>query len=416
MPTPEPKTDSAQAHSAATGDSRPKSAQTDEPNGSGRSSRSQPGSSNGSGGGNDTSSGEARKHRYQLVRFEKGLRNINRKVCLDHPVFSFLALPERDDQEGLFPRGELSLIAGASGSWKTTVFLAFIKTWTNGDRFFGRRTCRGNGKYLIVSFDRSKNGFARTAVRMGEDPNNFNLIELGPEDLDRDPREIIADIAAQTDFQGLQFMFIEGIDLKAGDVAVARQSKGGIGDSHLVSKMMTALQKIAERYHFALIASVGSPKQKSSDKYSSKRDQIIGSQAWARVTETVVHLAQADENDPNNHRTLSFLPRNGRDEEIRIMLDEHNCPVRAPETPTATEKDPLWMQISAWLRSDKSGINPSDTFTVKQVADAFPKEQYDNVAQTLRRMPKHKENGIEHVGHGKYKRAGAQKDPYVGRV
>lgn len=355
------------------------------------------------------------KHNYQLVKFDEGLRNVDRKACQDHPVFSFLALPENDDQEGLFPRGELSLIAGASGSWKTTVFLAFIKAWLNGETFFGRRTCRGNGKYLIVSFDRSKNGFARTAVRMGEDPNKFNLVELAPEDLDRDPREIIRDIAAQADFQGLQFIFIEGIDLKAGDVAVNRPGKGGIGDSHLVSKMMTALQKIAEKYHFALIASVGSPKQKSSDKYSSPRDQIIGSQAWARVTETVVHLTVVDENDPNSHRRLMFLPRNGKDEVIEIML-ESNRPVKAPETPSMSGKDPLWKRIAIWVQSEASGVKPGDTLTVKQVAAAFPNEQYDAVAQTLRRMPKYKDNGIEHVGHGTYKRSAAPKDPFEGQL
>src|SRR5436305_1820058 len=79
--------------------------------------------------------GTTPKHRYQLVRFQEGLRNVDRKICQNHPVFSFLVLPERDDQEGLFPRGELGLIAGASGSWKTTVFLAFVKAWTNGEKF-----------------------------------------------------------------------------------------------------------------------------------------------------------------------------------------------------------------------------------------------------------------------------------------
>jgi hypothetical protein len=393
-----------------------KSAQTKAETSSG-SSGPQPDSAKRPGPANAASSGQTAKHRYQLVKFQAGLRSVDRKLCQDHPVFSFLALPERDDQEGLFPRGELSLIAGASGSWKTTVMLAFIKAWRKGERFFGRRTCPGNGNYLIVSFDRSTNGFARTAVRMGEDPNNFNLVELGPEDLDRDPRAIIADIAAQADFQGLQFLFIEGIDLKAGDVDVGRQGKGGIGDSHLVSKMMRALQKTAEKYRFALIASVGSPKQKSSDKYSSKRDQIIGSQAWARVTETVVHLAQADENDPDSYRTLSFLPRNGKDEEIQIMLDAQHCPVPAQaETPSATDEDPLWKQISAWFRTQDSGINPGEIFTVAQVVKAFPRENPNAVAKAVSRMPRYKENGVERVAHGKYKRSAAVEDPFQGKV
>ena len=98
------------------------------------------------------------------------------------------------------------------------------------------------------------------------------------------------------------------------------------------------------------------------------------------------------------------------------MLDARNCPVRAPETQSVTDKDKLWKQILAWIRSEKSGIKPGDEFTVKQVADAFPKEQYDSVAKTLRRMSKYKENGIEHLDHGRYKRSPAEKDPFEGQL
>jgi hypothetical protein len=363
------------------------------------------------------------KHRYQLAGFPPGLRTVDRKACHDRSIFSFLVLPETDDQEGLFPIGELSLIAGASGSWKTTVILFFVWLWSHGERFFGRRTCPGTGKYLIVSFDRSQNGFARTAIRMGFDPNDFRLVELGRDEYsDRDPRKIIEDIVTQDEFQDIQFLIVEGIDLKAGDVDVSvhangntRKTTGGIGDSHLVSKMMHGLQKIARDHHFALLASIGSPKQKSSDKYTSKRDQIIGSQAWARMAETVVHLAQEDEDDPNGKRSLSFLPRNGRDEVIPITLDENRRPARAPEEPPADKQD-VWKQILDWIRSDASGIKPGDTFTPKQVSEALPHIKPDTVAKTLKRMVKYESNGIEHVDHGRYRRKAAEPDAFEGQI
>jgi hypothetical protein len=363
------------------------------------------------------------KHRYELVKFPADLRTVDRKVCHDHSsIFSFLVLPETSDQEGLFPLGELSLIAGASGSWKTTVILFFVWLWSRGERFFGRETCRGTGQYLIVSFDRSENGFARTALRMGFDPNDFRLVQLGPEDSDRDPRKIIEDIVTQEEFCGSQFLIIEGIDLKAGDVDVpvhangnTRKTTAGIGDSHLVSKMMRGLQRLASDYHFALLASIGSPKQKSSDKYTSKRDQIIGSQAWARMAETVVHLAQEDEDDPNGRRSLSFLPRNGKDEVISITLDADRRPARAPEEPPADKQD-VWKQILEWIESDGSGIRPGDIFTPKQVSDALPHIKPDTVAKTLKRMLKYEANRIEHIDHGRYRRKAAEPDPFQAQI
>jgi hypothetical protein len=295
--------------------------------------------------------------------------------------------------------------------------------WSRGEPFFGRKTCAGKGEYLIVSFDRSENGFARTALRMGFDPNDFKLVELGPDEhSDRDPRKIIEDIVTQDEFKGIQLLIVEGIDLKAGDVDVpvhangnTRKTTAGIGDSHLVSKMMRGLQKLAREHHFALLASIGSPKQKSSDKYTSKRDQIIGSQAWARMAETVVHLAPEDEDDLNSRRSLSFLPRNGKDEVIPIVLDENRRPARAPEEPPA-EKQDVFKQILAWIKSDGSSIRPGDVFTPKQVCEALPHLKPDTVAKTLKRMPKYETNGIEHVDHGRYRRKPPVPDAFQDQI
>jgi hypothetical protein len=168
-------------------------------------------------------------------------------------------------------------------------------------------------------------------------------------------------------------------------------------------------------WNFALIAPIGSPKQKSSDKYTSKRDQIIGSQAWARMAETVVHLARSEDEDGGNTRTLSFLLRNGKDEVIQIMLDPDRRPARAPEKPPGQRED-AWKQILAWIRSDASGIKPGDIFTPKQVTDALPHLKPDTVARTLARMVKHENNGIEHVDHGRYRRKAAEPDAFAGQI
>ena len=59
------------------------------------------------------------KRTYNLATFPTDLRSVNRKECHDYTkhagIFSYLALPEKDDQEGLFLVGELNLIAAPQG-------------------------------------------------------------------------------------------------------------------------------------------------------------------------------------------------------------------------------------------------------------------------------------------------------------
>jgi hypothetical protein len=354
--------------------------------------------------------GTSAKRRYELAKFEPDLLKADRKICHESSSpFSFLALPSKDGQEGLFPAAEISMFAGASGAWKTSVVLLFIKKWEKGEHFFGRPTCPGNHKYLIVSFDRSKEGFARTAVRMGYDPNEFDLIDLGPDEYsDRDPGAIIEDILNQPEYDGVRFVLLEGIDLKVGDVDDGSKTggkvKGGISDAHVVAKLLRSLKRRAQEKRFAIIVSVGSPKQKAGNKYTSKRDQVLGSAAWARMVETLVFLEQAE--DTQDGRTMSFLPRNGRDEEVSIVLDPQNRPTAAPQRPAQSggEKPATWKLLIEWIRSNESGIKPGDEFTVQQVAAAFPDLKADTIQKTLKRMVSHVQNRLEETGRGSYRR------------
>jgi hypothetical protein len=360
---------------------------------------------------------------YQLATFQPDLLKVDRKVCHDRTSpFSYLVLPAKDGQEGLFPMGELSMFAGASGTWKTSVEL-FIRQWEKGERWFRRPTCPNNGKYLIVSFDRSKDGFVRTAVRMSYDPNDFKLIDLGQDEYsDRDPGEIIHDILSQAEFRDIQFLLIEGIDLKVGDVdepitvkgknVGTTKVKGGISDTHVVARLVRSLRKSANEQRFALVVSVGSPKQKAGSKYISERDQVIGSATWGRMVETLIFLEQEDE-CASARRTMSILPRNGKDEALTIMLDRENRPIEAPPEPPKDARD-AWTQIIEGLETDKLGIKPGDTFTPKQVQDALPHLSYDNVAKTLQRMAKNK--NIEKADHGAYRRSPQYVDGYEGQI
>jgi hypothetical protein len=359
------------------------------------------------------------RQRYQLAKFDSNLLNVDRKVCNERTSpFSYLVLPAAEGQEGLFPVGEISMFAGASGAWKTSVILLFIKKWTQREKFFGRSTCNGNGNYLIFAFDRSANGFARTAVRMGYDPNDFNLIDLGADEYsDRDPSAIINAALSQPEYRDVEFVLVEGIDLKVGDVdeikggKIQGKVKGGLTDAHAITRLARSLMLQARQRRFSLIVSVGSPKQRAGNQYTSKRDQIIGSSAWGRMVETIVFLSQQDESD-SSRRVMSIMPRNGKDEEIPIALDQQNRPTEAPQQ-APRDKRPPWQQVDDWVKSEKSGIKPGDAFTPKQVCVALP-HLCPNMTRTLDAMVKY--GNIERLEHGKYRRKPEYKGPFEGQI
>ena len=89
----------------------------------------------------------------------------------------------------------------------------------------------------------------------------------------------------------------------------------------VVSPFMAALQKIAEHYHIAIIGSVGAPKTKAGEGYVAKRDNISGTEAWSRLSETVVLLQYPNGKDTSIERELSVLPRNAASESFALVFD-----------------------------------------------------------------------------------------------
>jgi hypothetical protein len=75
-------------------------------------------------------------------------------------------------------------------------------------------------------------------------------------------------------------VFIEGADLLVEDPC----------KSQIVMPFVVGLRRIAEHYSLAIILSVGAPKSRPQDQYALKRDQVFGSQAWARMADTVLVL------------------------------------------------------------------------------------------------------------------------------
>ncbi len=83
----------------------------------------------------------------------------------------------------------------------------------------------------------------------------------------------------------------------------------------VVAPIMDGLQRLGTLHDVAVIATVGSPKQKGKDKYTG-RDALFGSAALARKAETIVTIGWTDDEDPNSVRKVVVMPRTGQAETL----------------------------------------------------------------------------------------------------
>jgi hypothetical protein len=104
---------------------------------------------------------------------------------------------------------------------------------------------------------------------------------------------------------GVEVWLVEGLDMwipKMNEMAV-------------VAPILDGLQRLATLHDVAVIATVGSPKQKGKDKYTG-RDALFGSGALARKAETIVTVGWTDDDDPNSVRKVVVMSRTGESETL----------------------------------------------------------------------------------------------------
>jgi hypothetical protein len=250
----------------------------------------------------------------------------------DNQAFEYLVSPSKEGQEGLFPMREISVVAGAGGSGKTTWLLQFLQTWEKHEQFFGRET--NPVPYLIVMRDRSKGGFRRTCRRMHINYHDVPVYRatLAEEKLHAD--ELLEDLHRRPEYSNVRLFVFEGLDMWI--------PNGNINSFNDVSYMLGSLKSKLEDLDAVLIGTVGQPKMKAHDKYALTRDCLIGTSVWSRKVETIVYVEEEDPKMLNGPRVLTILPRNGMNERTRLAFKDGRLVEIAPITkiPTAQVSEP----------------------------------------------------------------------------
>jgi hypothetical protein len=247
------------------------------------------------------------------------------KVIKGEPVFDDTEEPMEDDgvdeylvdalgkgHEGWFPKGDVSLIGGSSGSGKTYWAMTLLEKVRLGAKVWGHKSIARD--YRVVMHDRGQKGMRRTLDALGLSVEaRQRIIRLSSKQQALQPAEVLE--AAIDKNPGAQAWFIEGLDMWFPNTI----------KMEIVAPIMDGLQRLATRRNVAVVATVGAPKEKTAEGRDTERyhgrDALFGSSALARKCETVVLISKTDMTDENSPRQYSVLPRNGKAERFWMKWD-----------------------------------------------------------------------------------------------
>jgi hypothetical protein len=167
----------------------------------------------------------------------------------------------------------------------------------------------------------------RTATRASQAHRWVNKLGLPPDAKQRvirvtSAQQLAGSVAVLTETTerepGAGAWFVEGLDLWLKEANKMSE----------VAQVLDELQRLATRRNAAIIATVGSAKEKTAEGRDTERyhgrDTLFGSVAWGRKSETIVLISKTD-NDPLHDdcpRQYSILVRNGRSERFWMAFQD----------------------------------------------------------------------------------------------
>lgn len=234
-------------------------------------------------------------------------------------------LPKCED--GWFPLGEVSLVGGPSGAGKTHGLLRILEDLRGGRCIFGHTVSTKPTKdYLILLHDRSSAAM-RSTVRAGKlsvEEVMRRVIRLSPAQQKERPAVVVE--AAIQSRPGVKIIILEGLDFWTPD----------IHKLDVVGTILDELQRVAKQYNIAVIATLGSPKQKENDRYASGRDQFMGSVAFGRKSETCISIEQTSDKQV---RKMNVMLRNAAGEQFFFTWTEQGVSLTTEPAQQAKKVD-----------------------------------------------------------------------------
>jgi hypothetical protein len=249
-------------------------------------------------------------------------------VIEDDGIDEYVVESISKDHEGWFPKGDVSLVGGSSGSGKTYWVMTLLEKARKGGDVWGHKSQARD--YCVLMHDRGAKGMRRTLDKLGLSREaRDRIVRLSTKQQGMQPSEVLQ--GAIEINPGVEVWFIEGLDMWFPD---------GM-KMNIVAPILDALQRVATRNNVAVVATVGAPKEKTAEGRDTERyhgrDALFGSSALARKAETVVLISKTDMDDENAPRQYTVLPRNGRAE--RYWMSFADGQLRLVDRPEPKERE-----------------------------------------------------------------------------
>lgn len=251
----------------------------------------------------------------------------------DGPTEFLVEAKNETGYEGWFPLGEVSLVGGSSGVGKTSLLIPLLERMRSGSEVFGHAT--KPREYRVLLHDRSRKAMRRTAKALNLSQNVIErVIRLTPAQQKQPAAEVLQTLV--TSNPGAEAWLIEGLDMWVKNV----------NDLEAVSELIDSLQRVAIRHNIAVLATLGSAKQKQGERYLQHRDSLFGSIAFGRKAETVLLMELHNPENPDSVRRCTILTRCGKSEQyyFEFRANEGLCMTEKPEA-VAVRKESAFTKI-----------------------------------------------------------------------
>ena len=245
-------------------------------------------------------------------------------------------VPAKDDSGNYgawFPRGEVSLVCGASGSGKTVFTARLLENLRKGVPVLNHPARRA--EYRMVLADRSKADLRESVEKQEPDVEEI-LARAFEADIMSDEAPAIRLTSLLQEWEQADavpdLIFIEGADVWLPNADVSNPDA--------VKQFLFSLRQVGQKWNVAILGSVGSPKQKGKERYTLTRDQVIGTVFWGRMSSTILHIGLTNEQDPDSVRRVRTLPRTGRSESVWFSFEAGQLVFsdKAPDEPAIEVK------------------------------------------------------------------------------
>jgi len=285
--------------------------------------------------------------------------------------------------EGIIPTEELHLIGGPSGAGKTTWVIQWLEQWHEGkvESFFGHKV--NPLPFCYASVERSDAGVQRKLKRLGINPKTFPWI-AGSTSLDG----VITE--AKKKYPNAAVLFIDGF------ACFAPGPKPGKTEYKVISDFLIGCSKKCRDQHLTIFGIVHSPKMKAAEVYHNPRQRVLGSVAWAAMSDCIMlvepKLTENEQITPL--RNFFLLPREAPEEVYEMTFETGRLEL--------IREDTLHAVMDAWLKDlDDWEFSTSDAI------DFGTGRGYSD--RSVRRWLKSRvPEWIEKLEHGKYRKRPTQ--------